>query len=228
MFYCLKSGTNSVVFGFAYSTANESTHESQHHQGQRRAQLTHQGRGRSGCWGGWTEKSPMKSPKWSILNASFSCVNTTCWRPRSRLLKMLLSWDVLYHNWTQSSCSLPQQTRGITCKSNNGRGKKKNIHSFWQFLTKKKYTLVLHTLDVLWKSKWIPPVLVSVHSSQVWSHVASVNCTDICRKPSLPSLLTAAGLAAATHLIVSTWCHPSAQSRNGFCHRHCMHPLPSR
>lgn len=130
MFYCLKSGTNSVVFWFAYSTANESTHESQHHQGQRRAQLTHQGRGRSGCWGWRTEKSPMKSPKWNILNTSFSCVKTTCWRPRSRLLKMLLSWDVLYHNWTQSSCSLPLQTRGITCKSNNGRGGKKKFHSF--------------------------------------------------------------------------------------------------
>lgn len=40
--------------------------------------------------------------------------------------------------------------------------------------------------------------------------VAPVTRTGI--RPSFPSLLTTAGLAAATHHVVSIWCHPSAQT----------------
>lgn len=42
--------------------------------------------------------------------------------------------------------------------------------------------------------------------------VAPVNRTGICCRPSFPSLLTTAGLAAAAHHVVSIWCHPSAQT----------------
>lgn len=61
-------------------------------------------------------------------------------------------------------------------------------------------------------SKCIPRVGIKC-SGFIPRCVASVNCTCICCKPSFPSLLTAAALTAATHLIVSTWCHPSVQSQ---------------
>lgn len=65
--------------------------------------------------------------------------------------------------------------------------------------------------------------MLKIHP-QVWCSVARVNCTSICRQPSFPSPLAAAGLTAATHLIVSTWCHPSVQSpTNVFCYRRWMH-----